>query len=330
MSSIAAVRRSRSRFFSLSKVEPYLFLTPFFALLLIFNLYTIIVGLRLGCTDAFGIEPGQWVGLRNYIDLVSFDYIGEFSLKQIFDSGNYILSNMDFWPSIWRSFKYMFGSLFTQIPSAFILACILNATVFGRIRGILRGAFFVPVLINTVVAALLFRLLFNKDTGLINWLLAHAGFAKIDWLFTPELCLPLMIIVSFWQWTGYHMVYLLASMQAIDPTIYEVAKLDGASSFRTMFQITLPLIKPAVIFCTIMSAIGGMRQFEYSFMLFPNAGFGPDRQAMTGVPFIYDLAFSTQSELGMATAACWLLFLIILVIVLIQIFTVGLGQAEDY
>jgi ABC-type sugar transport system permease subunit len=173
-------------------------------------------------------------------------------------------------------------------------------------------------------------MLFNKDTGLINWVLANFGVAKIDWLFSPQLCIPLMVIVSFWQWTGYHMVYLLAAIQAIDPTIYEVAKLDGASPLRTMFQITLPLIRPAIMFVIITSAIGGMRQFEYSFMLFPNAGYGPGMKAMTGVPFIYYYGFSNNFELGLATAAGWLLFLIILVIVLIQIKTIGLGQAEEY
>lgn len=310
MSSIAAVRRPRSRFFKFSKVEPYFFIAPFLILMFLFSAYTFYVGAKMGFTDAQGINYGEWIGFENYKEL--------------------IFNNVDFWPSIGRSFLYMLGSLLTQVPIAFILACILNSTVFGKIRGILRAAFYVPVLINTVVAALVFRMLFNKDTGLINWVLANFGVAKIDWLFSPQLCIPLMIIVSFWQWTGYHMVYLLASIQAIDPTIYEVAKLDGASPLRTMFQITLPLIRPALMFVIITSAIGGMRQFEYSFMLFPNAGYGPGMKAMTGVPFIYYYGFSNNFELGLATAAGWLLFLIILVIVLIQIKTVGLGQAEEY
>lgn len=310
MSSIAAVRKPRSRFFKISKVEPYFFIAPFIILMLLFNLYTFCIGAKMGFTDAQGINYGEWIGFENYKEL--------------------IFKNVDFWPAIGRSFLYMLGSLLTQVPIAFILACILNSTVFGRIRGILRAAFYVPVLINTVVAALVFRMLFNKDTGLINWVLANFGVAKIDWLFSPQLCIPLMVIVSFWQWTGYHMVYLLAAIQAIDPTIYEVAKLDGASPLRTMFQITLPLIRPAIMFVIITSAIGGMRQFEYSFMLFPNAGYGPGMKAMTGVPFIYYYGFSNNFELGLATAAGWLLFLIILVIVLIQIKTIGLGQAEEY
>lgn len=311
MSSIAAVRRPRSRFFKFSKVEPYFFIVPFLALLLLFNFYTIYIGIKMGFTDAQGINFGEWIGVENYRHLISG-------------------KNPDFWPSIGRSFLFMFGGLVTQVPIAFILACILNSTVFGKIRGILRAAFYVPVLINTVVASLVFRMLFNKDTGLINWALAHFGVAKIDWLFTPQLCIPLMIIVSFWQWTGFHMVYLLASIQAIDPTIYEVAKLDGASPLRTMFQITLPLIRPALMFVLITSAIGGMRQFEYSFMLFPNAGYGPGMKALTAVPFIYFYGFSNNFELGLATAAGWILFLIILIFVLIQIFTIGLGQSEEY
>lgn len=311
MSSIAGVRRNRSgNFFRFSKIEPYFFIAPFLLLIIAFNLYTFYIGGKMAFTDAQGINMGEWIGLANFQRL-------------LFDEP-------DFWPSIGRTFIYTFGCLVTQIPAAFLLAVLLNSAIFGKARGFFRASFYVPVLMNAVVASLLFRMLFNKDTGLINWILGALRLPNdIDWVFNPSLTMWLMIAVSFWQWVGYHMVYLLASLQSIDPTIYEVAKLDGASTFRTMFQITIPLLRPAFTFVMIMSAIGGMQQFAYSYMLFPNAGYGPGLKALTGVPFIYRIGFSQNFEFGYATAAGWLLFLFILIISIFQLRFFGLGQADE-
>ena len=311
MSSIAVLRsrhqRKRIRF---SQVEPYLFILPFVALMAAFNLYVYFSGIRLAFTDAQGINPGEWSGLANFAERIA--------------------DKQDFWPAIGRTFLYTFGCLITQIPAALVLAVILNSKIFGRLRGALRASFYVPVLMNTVVAALLFRMMFLRDTGMVNWFLGVLGLPdKTNWLYEPKLSLLLMIIVSFWQWTGYHMVYLLASLQSINPTIYEVANLDGASPFRTLWQITIPLMRPALTFVSVMSAIGGLMQFEYSFMLFPNAGFGPGMKAMTGIPYIYYHAFRSNFRFGYATAAGWILFLIILAVSLLQIRVIGLGRAED-
>jgi len=311
MSSTVAVRKKHGgKFFRFSKIEPYFFIAPFMLLIIAFNFYTFFIGGKMAFTDAQGINVGEWIGLENFTRL--------------------IFNEPDFWPAIGRTFLYTFGCLVTQIPAAFLLAVILNSTIFGRIRGFLRASFYVPVLMNSVVAALLFRMLFNKDTGMVNWILGLLGLNNnIDWVFNPAYTMMLMIVVSFWQWTGYHMVYLLASLQAIDPTIYEVAKLDGAKPLRTMFSITLPLLRPAFTFVMVMSAIGGMQQFAYSYMLFPNAGYGPGMKALTGVPFIYRIGFSNNFEFGYATAAGWLLFLFILVVSLFQLRFFGLGQADE-
>lgn len=310
MSSIAVLRRREKKRLKFSKIEPILFILPFLALMIAFNIYIYVSGVKLAFTDAQGINPGEYIGLENFAELIA--------------------DKQDFWPAIGRTFVFTFGCLLTQIPAALLLAVILNSALFGRLRGSLRASFYVPVLMNTVVAALLFRMMFLRDTGMVNWFLGVLGFPnKINWLYEPNLCLLLMILVSFWQWTGYHMVYLLASLQSINPTIYEVASLDGASPARTLWQITIPLLRPALTFVSVMSAIGGLMQFEYSFMLFPNAGFGPGMKAMTGIPYIYYHAFRSSFRFGYATAAGWILFLIILAVSLLQIRVIGLGQADD-
>ncbi|MGQ9778669.1 MAG: carbohydrate ABC transporter permease [Bacillota bacterium] len=292
-----------------NRLEPYIFIAPCILMIFAFNFYTFFYGARLSLTDAQGINPGEFIGLANFKELLTTD--------------------PDFWPSIRRTILFTLGCLFTQIPVAFILAVILNG-ITSRLRGLLRASFYVPVLINTVVAALIFRMLFNRDTGMINWFLGLLGLPnQTNWLFESRFSLWLMVAVAFWQWMGYHMVYLLASLQAIDPTLYEVARIDGASPLRTMFSITLPLLRPAFTFVFITSAIGGMQVFDLPFMLFPNAGYGPGKAAMTAVPFIYHTGFSSQFRFGLSAAGGWLLFLLILGISILQLRVLRLGQADE-
>ena len=292
------------------RLTPFLYIAPFMILLLAFNLYTFIYGARLSLTDAMGIESGTYVGLSNYRELWTNTLMPTFP------------------KAMRQTLLFTLGCLVTQIPAAFILAVILNSML-GRLRGILRSSFYVPVLINTALTALLFQMLFNQDSGTINWFLGLFGLDKINWLYDGRYTLWVMIIAAFWQWTGYHMVYLLASLQVVDPTLYEVAKLDGASPIRTMFQITLPYIRPALTFVTIMSTIGGLQQFEYSFLIFPNAGYGPGRSAMTALPFIYYKGFNHFMQ-GLSAAASWMLFLVILVVSIMQLRFLKLGEVEDF
>lgn len=309
MSTTNNTKTRSSGTFLMGKLTPYFFIAPLVCLIVAFNLYTFITGGRLALTDAQGINPGDWIGLDNFKEL--------------------LFEDQDFWPSIFRSFYFTIGCLITQIPVALILAVILN-NITGRLKGFLRGSFYLPVLINTVVAALMFRMFFIRDTGVINWILGLLHLPNnINWLYDSNLCIFLMVVVAFWQWTGYHMVYLLASLQAIDPTIYEVAKLDGASPARTLIQITMPLLKPALTFVLITSTIGSIQLFDLPFMLFPNAGYGPGMQAMTAIPFIYHNGFSSDFRLGYSAAAGWVVFCIILIISLFQMRFFGLGQSRE-
>lgn len=286
----------------------YLFILPVMILLLIFYFFVFFSGAVLSLTDAQGINPGSFIFLHNYKE---------------------VLTSHDFWLSVKISFFYMFGCLATQIPIAFILAYILN-NVPDKMKGILRASFFVPVLLNTVVTALLFRMLFNKDQGVINWVLGSLHLPnKIDWIQDSRLVIPMLVIISFWQWTGFHMVYFLANLQTINKSLYEAAKIDGASNFRVLFQIVLPLMRPAFIFVLITSAIGCMQMFDLVFMLYPNALYGPGGMAKTMVAYIYDQAFSQQFRLGYASAVGWVVFFIILCVSVFQLKILGLGKQEN-
>ncbi len=290
-------------------IAPYLYIAPFAVLLLVFNLFVFIKGAYTSMTDAQSINPGSWIGLENYQE---------------------IIHNTRFWDSFWITIRYTVGSIVTQIPVAFLLAVILNR-VAKKFRGVLRASFYVPALINSVVVALIFRVLFNKDFGAINWFLGLLHLPNhTNWLNESTFSVALMIAVSFWQWTGFHMVYFLSQLQTIDPTIYEVSTLDGASPLRTLLQITVPLMRPAFTFVMITSAIGCLMLFDLPFMLFPNsAPYGPGQAARTLVAFVYDYGFGQQFQLGYATAAGWLVFCIVMVVSIFQLRLFGLGRTDE-
>jgi ABC-type sugar transport system permease subunit len=306
------IRQARPRRFHWQKfknfVIPYTFILPYFVLMAFFILYVFFRGAQTSFTDAQSINPGSWIGLQNYKD---------------------IIQSKDFWKSVGITFQFTLGSLITQMPAAFIMAYILNG-IAKRFRGVLRASFYVPVLINAVAVALMFNTLFNRQFGAINWVMGMLHLPNnIDWLNNSTYSVLIMVLVSFWQWTGYHIVFFLASLQAIDPTIYEVAKLDGASRTRTLFQITVPLMRPAMAFTFVTSAIGSLQLFELPFLLFPNASYGPGGSAKTLVAYIYDWGFAQHFQLGFAAAAGWVVFFIILVISLLQLKFLGLGNADE-
>jgi ABC-type sugar transport system permease subunit len=283
--------------------------------MIIFYFYVFWSGLLTSMSDAQGINPGEYIGFKNFINLLYADPA----------------ASHDFWLAVRTTLVYTAGCLLTQVPMAFVLAFILNHIRFPHLKVILRTAFFAPVLINTVVIALLFRMLFNSENGIINWGLGILGLPNtIEWLMNSSYAIPLLVIVSFWQWTGFHMVYFLAQLQTIDGSIYEAAKIDGASPLMVIARITLPIMRPAITFVVITSTIGCIQMFDLVFILFPNGEYGPGGVAKTLIAFIYDQGFSQQFRIGMASAIGWLTFLLIIGLSCIQLKFFGIGQHDEY
>ncbi len=289
-------------------VSGYSFMLPFLLGVFIFQIYVFISGFYMSMTDAQGINPGVYIGLKNYTDLIQ---------------------DIEFWKAVRNTFYYEIGCLVTQVPVAFILAFILNSLPFKKFQSVLRAAFFVPVLVNTIIAAWIFRQLFNPDQGIINWFLAMVGIqGRIDWLADSSYTIPLLVLVSFWQWTGFHMVYFVSQLQTIDPNLYEAARIDGATPVQIVTRITLPLMRPAFAFVMVTSVVGGLLMFNYLFMIFQAGTYGPGG-FRTMVAFIYDRAFSQQLRLGYASSAGWMTFIIIFMFSLFQIRAIGLGSSHD-
>jgi ABC-type sugar transport system permease subunit len=305
-------------------VSGYIFIAPFLIGVFLFQLYVFISGFYLSLTNAQGINAAQFIGFDNY--------------KQLW---NELITGGEFYKAFFYTIEYEIGCLITQVPVAFVLSFILNSMPFKKTQTILRTAFFIPCIINTVIVAWLFGQIFNPDQGTIDYFLGLLGLLKmnpdtkllipIDWTQNGDLAVPLIIIVSFWQWTGYHMVYFLSQLQTIDPHLYEAAKIDGATSTQILTRITLPLMRPAVAFVMVSSVVGGLLVFDMIYIIFQGATtgtFGPGNHAKTFMPYIYDYAFN-HGRLGLASAAGWMVFAIIAVINIIQIRVLGLGSSRE-
>jgi ABC-type sugar transport system permease subunit len=288
------------------------FLAPFLLLVLLFQVYVLLSGVRTAFTNEGGYWEGEFVGFQNFRSLLWEDP----------------LESREFRRALWTSLKFTAGCLATHVPLALLLALALNRVPFLRVRAALRAAFLVPIVVNSVTAAFLFAMYF-KRSGLVNHALGAVGLPRDqDWLMESGLAVPLMVLVSLWRAIGLQTIIFMAQLQAIDPALYEAARLDGASSWNVVRHVTLPLLRPAIAFAAITTGIFALQMFDLSFVLFP-VRYGPGGAGKTIVSYIFDLAFSSRFLIGRAAAAGWLAFLVVMAVSLLQLKVLGLGRQED-
>jgi multiple sugar transport system permease protein len=205
----------------------------------------------------------------------------------------------------------------TVIPSLVIplgLAVLLNRSL--ALRGLLRTAYFIPSITSLVAVGLGFRWLFQTE-GPVNALLGSLGFEPIPWLGSTTWAMPVIILLSSWKQLGFNMVVFLAGLQAIPQSRYEAAELDGANSWQQFWHITLPGLRPTLIFATITTAIFSLRSFEQVYII---TGGGPLNSTNLLVYYIYEQAFALF-DFGYAAAAATVLLGFTLVLVYLQLQT---------
>lgn len=296
-----------------------LFMAPFLILMFVFMICVFVNGFLTSLTDAQGIDPGTYVGLSNFKS---------------------ILKDSSFWKSIFVTFKLTVISVFLQIPFSFFLALWIETVPFGKMRSIIKAFFFVPALINTIVAGVLFRYLFSGERCMMNLLLEPVNalfnhlfniqtdvlLSGLNWLEDGDLAFSLVVITYFWQCVGFQAIYFSAYHGAIEKSVYEAAKIDGASNFTIMSKITLPLMRPALTFMAVTSAVSSLMLYDLIMSLFP---YGAHENAKTIIYYIYERSFGWKLELGAASAAGWITFLIILSVSLLQLKFFGPGSHDD-
>ncbi|MFZ9429433.1 MAG: carbohydrate ABC transporter permease, partial [Burkholderiaceae bacterium] len=184
---------------------------------------------------------------------------------------------------------------------------------FGRWRDPVSAAYFLPYITSSVAIAILFGALFSKDFGLVNsLLLAVLQGENIDWIGRSETLGPVVAFIVFWRYVGFNLVLYLVALQSIPRDLYEAAELDGANAWQQFFHITLPGLRPMILFGVTLSVIGGLQIFEEPFILTGGKG-GPDQVVMTVGMYVYRTAFEFN-DFGAASAMSWILCAIVAVL----------------
>jgi lactose/L-arabinose transport system permease protein len=270
----------------------YTFISPFYILFAIFGLYPMGLSLYLSFTRWKGVGPMEFAGLVNF---------------------GLVLKDKVFWQSMANGVILFFLYVPVMLFLALALAVILNS---GRVKGFrfFRTLIFLPFITNMVAAGFTFQILLEKQNGLFNMLLGIIGLPGIPWLesvWWARISLSLLII---WAWLGYNMVIMLAGLQTIPKDLNEAAQVDGASPIQAFFRITVPLMRPVILFCTITSMIGSFGLFTEVSTLTRG---GPVNATITPLIRIYGLAFGSY-QFGYASAVAYTFFALIFILTIIQ------------
>ena len=262
---------------------PYAFCAPFVCIFLLFSAYPIAQSVLLAFQRTYGPQASQFVGWSNF---------------------SYLFADPLFWKALRNTFVFAAGSVFIQLPCSLGLALLLNRPDL-RGRAVFRLIFFAPSLVGLVFVAVIFSLIFEKRTGLLNSVLNGAiGFdPEFPWL--EEFVMPALIIAALWLYVGFNMVYFLAALQTVRRDLVEAALVDGASAWQRFRHVTIPAIRPVASFIVLLSLIGSFQLFELPYLLL-NASGGPDNQGLTLVMYLYQTGFET-GDLGYASAIGWVL-----------------------
>jgi cellobiose transport system permease protein len=278
------------------KSAPYLYVSPFFILFAIVGMFPLLYTAWVSVHE-WGLITGNqgFVGFGNYSDVLAQDR---------------------FWQALRNTFSIFLLSTIPQLLIAIFIASVLDANL--RAKTFWRMGVLVPYVVAPVAVGLIFNQLFADQSGFINALLAEVGVDPIRWHgngFAAHTAIATM--VNF-RWTGYNTLILLAAMQAIPRDLIEAAVVDGANRLQMFFRLTVPLLRPTIIFVVITSTIGGLQIFDEPRM-FDQIGLGgADRQYMTVTMYLYELGWGSQRDFGRAASVAWILFLIILLIALLN------------
>jgi lactose/L-arabinose transport system permease protein len=297
---------STSRSFIKSKNKyGWLFVSLALILLGVFLFYPIVYSLYLSNTSSKGIVQ-KFVGFGNYVKL--------------FQDSMFILA-----------LKNTLIFFLIQVPVMLFLALILSTILNDKTikyRGLFRTAFFLPAVTSLIAYTILFKMMFSLD-GFINGALLNVHLIKspIPWLLDPFWAKVTLIIALTWRWTGYNMIFYLSALQNISDEIYEAAELDGANKVKQFFYITIPLLKPLILFTTIMSTIGTLQLFDEPMNLsqggVTSATIGPGNSLLTLSVYVYNLCFKYMPNFGYAATVSYAIVLIVALLSIIQFKVMG-------
>lgn len=275
-----------------ARLAPVVFLLPFLAIFLVFRVWPLVQAVVFSFQDVQGISGNDWVGLENYQRIVNFP---------------------QFTTAMANTFVYTIMTLIILIPIPLALSALLDR---GRTYRpmVWRISMFLPALASLVVVSFIFRVILAED-GLMNKALMSLGLSPQAWLTSASLAIPSLLIVATWRWVGVNMLYFNSGLVNISRELYEAAAIDGAKGTQVFRHITVPLMRPTILFVLIISVIGGFQLFVEPLLMW-SGGNSPSNSGLSMALLIYRTAF-TSFRFGDAAAMGVVLALLILIVSLV-------------
>ncbi|WP_022887210.1 carbohydrate ABC transporter permease [Glaciibacter superstes] len=272
---------------------------PFVLLFLVFSIYPLVFTFRLSLTNWNGSGVARWGGWENY---------------------TYLLTNPAFWSSLGNSGVLWLLIVPLQLVLALLAAVVLNNSKL-RMRGFYRTAFIVPFVTPLVAMAQIWIVVFDTNYGAVNGILNLFGLPDIAWLTSTEWAKPTLALLFLWKTTGFGIIIVLSGLQSIPADIYEAASLDGASRWRQLVSITVPMVRRTLMFLTVMQTLAVFQMFAEPFVMTDG---GPYGSTTTAGFYLYN--HITRSDLGTGAANS---FLLVIIAMILSLFFVRLLRAKD-
>jgi lactose/L-arabinose transport system permease protein len=277
-------------------LTPYFFLAPFFIFFAVFWLWPIVYSFALSFVNT-RVRPWRFDWDFNWGRLIQDSFF-------------------------WEAFGNTLVILAVQVPAMLALAVAL-AMAFDsdllRLKGFYRFAFFAPLVLGAVPYSAVFRLIFNSEFGVLNFALEALGIPSVDWLFSNIPAMVTIMIALVWRWTGYNAIILLSGLQSIPLSLYEAARIDGANAWQQFWGITLPLLRPVLLFTFVLSTIGTLQLFTEPWLITTT---GPGGATETLVTYLYKQGFRSFN-FGYASAIAYSVAIFAVIFSLLQIRLVG-------
>ena len=296
------------------KISPYFYILPAAVIIFMFRFIPIILSFFLSFFKWDVNGRGDFIGLENYRN---------------------ILHDAEFWQSLTNTFWLVILVVPATIIFSLLFAFMLNNI--KKLRGFFRTLYFIPTVTSLVAVSIVFKIMFNQRSGLVNYMLGKIGIQPLGWLAEsrgifelmighdlpyflagPSLALFCIIILTIWKSLGYNTIIYLAGLQNIPSVYYEAASIDGASSARKFFRITLPLISPTTFYVLMMTTITTFQVFSQVYMMTGPPIGGPLGTTKVIVYYIFDKGLGEAANMSYASAVALILFAIILALTLLQ------------
>ncbi|MFC0470400.1 carbohydrate ABC transporter permease [Halalkalibacter kiskunsagensis] len=272
----------------------FLFSAPLLIGILAFSIYPMFGALVLSFKRGQSYE-GAWVGISNY---------------------SYVLSDSLFWRSIYNTFYMGILAVVLGVASSFILASLIHNLASHKLKNFFKGVYFLPNVVSLVATSILFSFLFNPGSeGLLNYVLGFVGIDPVGWFTDPKYARFSIVLMTLWGMLGYNTIIFIAALTSVPRDLYEAAEVDGASWLKKWWYITIPYLRPIIMFMIIIGTINAMKRFTDVWLIGGTAG-NPSGSLMTAVLYIYRNAF-LSGQMGIATAASYILFIFILILTIL-------------